>query len=437
MGVDERHGVHRTRVHRPPCSVRRTSAPRTAAALPHSGRQRVGRRIKPPRARATSCSEVGALGNFEARLLVKGGFLGRPPDSIGGDVRALSRKAGRPQPPYTLWLTMHTACWNPDLEGPERTTQVRRRKRTRALATTTGRVAVAIATVYCFALFCLSEYKVAVMVRALREESVAVCFYGINRSLQHTAKSIHEHLLGPLRAAGYRLDLFYHTYNLSVLHSPRSMEVNVPIDPGGFRLLGPFKAFKVTSQEDFLARFDVQSWIVNHTDTWHDAFVLQSLRNLACQLNSIQTCCNLVQSARVQYSFVMFVRPDMLYLNPLVPVRIRNLLREPRTWLIPDFANDRHRWNDRFVIATPENISPWCHRMDVAPRAVKETRATLHSESLVRAAAQYAGIKKETIDLRFVRVRAGGLINASYDVQWLVLWKMLHLIGYTCRGPCL
>ena len=47
-------------------------------------------------------------------------------------------------------------------------------------------------------------------VAAATRRRVAVCFWGINRSLDLTLPSIQKHLLAPL--AGHDVQLFFHTY---------------------------------------------------------------------------------------------------------------------------------------------------------------------------------------------------------------------------------
>ena len=51
---------------------------------------------------------------------------------------------------------------------------------------------------------------------------VAVCFFGIGRSLRWTLPSIERRLLGVLRDEGFEVDIFVHTYRL--------LEVSVPRD---------------------------------------------------------------------------------------------------------------------------------------------------------------------------------------------------------------
>ena len=262
----------------------------------------------------------------------------------------------------------------------------------------------------------------------------AVCFYGINRSLKHTASSIQMNLLDPISLAGYDLDLFYHTYNLSVIDNPRSKEVRQKLDPSGFNILGSYVDSDITSQEDFMAMFDLRDWIMHDKDNWNDDF--KSLKNLACQLNSIDSCCNLIDSSRQRYNFVMFARPDLLYLNSVNMSQIEAYLSSnERVWVLPEFQDLDTFWNDRFVVASHDDIQPWCHRMRYAKDFMREKNQTVHSEMLVKYVGETEGIQKRAIDLKVVRVRADGMINS--DDVWLEQWNMTELIGHRCNGPCI
>jgi hypothetical protein len=53
---------------------------------------------------------------------------------------------------------------------------------------------------------------------------VAICFFGLTRSLTWTVDSIRNHLLEPLTENGVSFDLFLHTYRLNTLENPRAHE---------------------------------------------------------------------------------------------------------------------------------------------------------------------------------------------------------------------
>ena len=69
---------------------------------------------------------------------------------------------------------------------------------------------------------------------------VALCFWGLTRSLKHTIESIHENILKPLQENQIEYTIFLHTYKFeSPYINPRAKEVNVELDFDEYSLLEP------------------------------------------------------------------------------------------------------------------------------------------------------------------------------------------------------
>lgn len=271
--------------------------------------------------------------------------------------------------------------------------------------------------------------------RIRKEKHVSVCFYGINRSLGNTYSSIRENILKPFWRSGYKVHLYYHTYNLTKLINRRSNE-NATISLLEYSLIGSPEGFRVTNQEEFLQRFELQQWIVRGTDPWNDDF--QSMKNLAAQLNSISECYDLMAEKHV-YSSQIFIllRPDMLYLNPIVVEDVERNLNDTSTWILPNFLNAQSYWNDRFIITNIGGLYPWCKRLHLGSVYAKEKSRSVHAESLVKFSADVFKINAEYIDMKMVRVRAGGHISSYSDKLLLEEWNLGAWIDHTCVGPCM
>ena len=80
---------------------------------------------------------------------------------------------------------------------------------------------------------------------------VALCFFGLTRSLSFTIDSIRLNLLKPLKDGGYEVDVFLHTYNLQRLDNPWTGEDD-DLNTTEWQLLEPFD-YLITPQADFLA----------------------------------------------------------------------------------------------------------------------------------------------------------------------------------------
>ena len=92
---------------------------------------------------------------------------------------------------------------------------------------------------------------------------VAVCFWGLTRSLKYTIHSIDKHILNILKKANIDYSIFMHTYTFkSTYYNPRASEVNVQLDFDEYKLFNP----------DFLQ--------IDDQDTIRDSLDLHKYRTL-------------------------------------------------------------------------------------------------------------------------------------------------------------
>lgn len=79
---------------------------------------------------------------------------------------------------------------------------------------------------------------------------VALCFFGLTRSLNHTLPSIRENLIGKLNDEGFEVDIFLHTYNdVTHLTNGRTGEDD-DLDTEQWHMLEPYDHL-LTSQDTF------------------------------------------------------------------------------------------------------------------------------------------------------------------------------------------
>ena len=80
---------------------------------------------------------------------------------------------------------------------------------------------------------------------------VAVCFFGLTRSLNHTIDSIQQNLIGPIVEKGWEVDVFIHTYNdVRHLTNTRTGE-DTDLDTEQWHLLDPYD-YQLTAQDEYL-----------------------------------------------------------------------------------------------------------------------------------------------------------------------------------------
>lgn len=260
---------------------------------------------------------------------------------------------------------------------------------------------------------------------------VAVCFFGINRSLRFTVASIRSMLLDPLRDACFAPEIYAHTYSLNfTLVTPRSNEsAGLPV--GGAaeirELLAPYE-LEVTDQAEFW-----RSWeAAGHVLQKGSSFDRHSTRNLLCQLNSLVRVTRLWMPRAHMLHAVMYVRPDLRMLQPFDTVALAGV--QQGELYVPFWACWRGL-NDRFAFGRPAAAAAYGQRLLLAQDFARTQK--LHSERLVLYALRAAGITPRFTSSQSVRVRATGLVERQ-DKRLVLL---SDLGGELCtpadpRGRC-
>lgn len=254
---------------------------------------------------------------------------------------------------------------------------------------------------------------------------VALCFFGLTRSLRYVYFSILLHIVQPLMDQNITVDRYMHTFNLSQISNKRSKEKSTPLDLEEYRLLEPYQGLLITDQSEFLNDFNLSSMLFENYDTYRDEF--HSMRNLACQLHSLRLVTKLWQHSRLKYDLVIYSRPDVLYVRPIAFSAILQKLyhRNPKkAWVIPQFGNIRGRMNDRFAMGLSDPMSIWGTRMEYIEDFVSSSKRSIHAERLVKFVAEREKIRVQKEDVQLVRVRANGKSNAFWDRKQMDRWSV-------------
>ena len=132
---------------------------------------------------------------------------------------------------------------------------------------------------------------------------LAICFYGITRSLRHTLPSIEARAIAPARAAG-DVRIYTHFFLQRRIDRIRTGETG-ELDLDEHRLLQPDWR-ELEEPDDCLATWDFDG-LKRHGDFWENDF--QSLRNLVHQLHSMN---RVTAAARADGAQIcLFLRPDL------------------------------------------------------------------------------------------------------------------------------
>jgi hypothetical protein len=234
---------------------------------------------------------------------------------------------------------------------------------------------------------------------------IAVCFFGITRSLSYTISSIESNLLAPCKRIGETENLC-HFFRLSVIDNPRSGEKGV-LAPDEQALLAP-SWLHLEQPEKFLSESPLQQ-IFDYGDAWGDDF--KSLNNLLHQLHSIKMVTQAALAA--DFDCVVFARPDLLYHDSIRRPLGRVLRSKHNTEVcLPDWQHWEGGYNDRFAICKGKQaIQAYGNRIDMALDYCRNCGAPLHAENLLKHALRSNEIPVSLMTVKASRVRFDGTLK--------------------------
>lgn len=171
-------------------------------------------------------------------------------------------------------------------------------------------------------------------------------FFGITRSLRHTAGAVHTNFYEPLRQVGITTLRAGHFNLPETIDNPRSGERNVATDRAESVLLDLDLCWiEPQARASIAVELDVAR---DFPDTIGDQY--RSMENLCHQLRSLDRLWSLLRLLGVnENDLVLLLRPDLLYLDPLDPAVHLGPLLDGRAELIVPVWQGWGGLNDRFA----------------------------------------------------------------------------------------
>uniref|UniRef100_A0A6C0AMM1 Uncharacterized protein n=1 Tax=viral metagenome TaxID=1070528 RepID=A0A6C0AMM1_9ZZZZ len=255
---------------------------------------------------------------------------------------------------------------------------------------------------------------------------VAICFFGLTRSLKLTLDSIEKYIFDPLRLHGIRYDIFLHTYKMKTAYSnPRAGEKDLILDADEYKLLEP-TYHMVESKEAVSKKLDLEKYRT-HGNPWGKETSARpgdfsTLDNHILYLWSLKQLTKLWSEAKSRYSHIIYCRPDVLYQVPL-DISWFSFSPKSKKIYIPNFGLCGNV-NDRFALGRPEEMRLYGNRFDDALAYSK--KKPLASEAYLIDTMRRHRIKYEHVNFYFIRVRANGKKNGIDVSQIKTLTRRLR-----------
>ena len=261
--------------------------------------------------------------------------------------------------------------------------------------------------------------KIACYHNFIKKVKVALCFFGLTRSLTMTMASIKQYVFDPLKNNGVQYDIYLHTYKLKDNYTNiRAGETNIILDNNEYKLLKPNK-FLIEDKDLISKKLKLEDYRTNGNPWGHEkkdkVDNYTTLDNCILSLWSIKQLAAMVSKNKDEYTHMIFCRPDVLY---MVPLDIR--------WF--HFKSDRIYMpniglytivNDRFSLGPVDQMLKVGNRFDDALEYSKKHK--LHSETFLHSYLKKNKIKFDYINFYFIRLRANKMKN---DTDMMLIKKL-------------
>lgn len=237
---------------------------------------------------------------------------------------------------------------------------------------------------------------------------VAICFWGLTRSLKYTRDSINKYIFDVFKSNNVDYRIFMHTYTLhDKYNNPRSGEKDITLDNEEYKCINPDYVI-LDNQEQVKSSINFLQYRT-HKDPWHNNYV--TMDNFILAMYSKKRLLKLFQDNDDEsYTHFLMIRPDVKYLNNFDIKWLTNI--KDNQIYVPDFGifGCYGGFNDRMALVCSKKVFVLYNSVfDMMLEYSKKT--DLHSESINRFNMNYNNIKTVFIPFYFNRVRATGKEN--------------------------
>jgi hypothetical protein len=252
-------------------------------------------------------------------------------------------------------------------------------------------------------------------------KKIAVCFWGLSRSLKFTLISIEQYIFKPIKDANIDYDVFLHTYKINRKYTnPHAYEHDIKLDNNEYKLLKPTDSI-VENQDNIFKKINPKKYTTKGNPWELENKSINTVYNVILSLWSLKQVSSLWLKNEEMYTHVMYCRPDVTYIAPLN----MEWFTFTDNIYMPNFA--RHGFNttkvnDRFAIGRPEQMKFYGNRFDDALEYSKKKQ--MHSETFLSYIIKKYNIHLKLIKFDFIRTRATSQKNLT-DVKELIRKKRL------------
>jgi hypothetical protein len=231
----------------------------------------------------------------------------------------------------------------------------------------------------------------------IKQKSIAICCWGMTRSTKLVYKTYQDHLFSVLQNAGITYDLYMHTWKAApqIWGNP----IHIPVDYEEYKYLEPFK-YVIEDQDEFLKTMNFSDYFYDSNDDWCPKL----LKNHICALESQKRATELCLASGKQYTYIIFIRPDLRIDNDF-PVDCLTKLNLGDCCVVP-YA-EHEGYNDTLAVMRFEDCQKYGKRIEELEE-FRRTQGRITSEKYVKYTLDkyYKNVYK--IDFRSIMIRPNG-----------------------------
>jgi len=237
---------------------------------------------------------------------------------------------------------------------------------------------------------------------------IAICFFGLVKLHIGVQASIQRQIFDVLKRNGLNYHVYLHTYALGEVTNARNKEYRSKLDTNAWKKLAPH-FWGVTDQGAFDSTVRLKDYL-KMGDAWPENRGV-SLMNHLRALHSQKLVTGLWSGSGHAYRCVIYVRPDMVYFDPLDMQAVRGAMRAPPGKSVvytPSWQMERG-YNDRMAVGSVAAMHAYGTRFD-GVRAYAQ-RNMVHSETYLKYSMDRGGVVRLPLRTRAARVRATGAMD--------------------------
>jgi len=233
---------------------------------------------------------------------------------------------------------------------------------------------------------------------------LAICYWGLVRTLREVYPSQKKYVYNELDASGIEYDVFIHTWSTDE-NLVWNRLMNKPIDYDAIHIVEPASQ-QIDSQSDFLNTIDMNRYYYPNQYEWEPYLI----RNHLCALESMKRSGLLCKATNNKYDYVMFLRPDALISKRLPLEDIFNDEFNSNTIVLPNY-NHWEGYNDQFAVLTFDQFSWYSNRIDGLAE-FRQNHGRIVSEKYLKHIIDKHYTPKQ-IDFQFDLLRPNGKLNGN------------------------